>query len=162
MPNELTESLSRFRLSFVLRNPADPYGPAIFEKVVPPLPDAAIVQFENRIGGKLPASYREFISQYSDVLIHGGQFQDVSVGVFYGLRSDSVESYRLDWKFDVTRGRVSDDWIPITSDTGGNWICLVLKSSNSGSIFWCDHEDPNYTELLARSFDDFIAGIHAP
>ena len=160
MAIDLSSLMNRFRLSYVLRNPADPYGPAVFMKVAPPVAEEIIVQFENQIGVKLPASYRDFTSMFGDVLIHGGKSNDVSVGVFYGLRGESVEAYRLDRAYKVTRGRVPNDWIPFATDGGGNWFCLSLKSPKAGAVFWCDHEDPNYTELLAPSFDDFIAGLN--
>jgi hypothetical protein len=72
--------------------------------------------------------------------------------------------------FKVDRNWLPTNLIPIAKDHGGNLICLPTAGKDAGSVYLWDHEkageraldDPNdylNLSLLARSFEDFLAGF---
>jgi hypothetical protein len=141
-----------------------------------------IVNFENVIGHELPPDYKKFLLNYN-----GGEpkqnYHDVQgtegkgIGDFVECRCffaiDGPESYEpevkkgydIEWNYLVLRGRIPDNFLPISEDSGGNIVCLSLYGEDLGSIwFWSHHDEhypPSYSNCykVADSFQELLEGM---
>jgi hypothetical protein len=61
-------------------------------------------------------------------------------------------------------------FLPLAVDPGGNLICLVISGTNTGKVYFWDHEEeveegqqPGYSNvyLIANSFNEFLNSLTA-
>ena len=114
---------------------------------------------EEELRRQLPADYREFVVQYGNTSFEGASYLGAGVEVFFGIRANGDEDYDLLSRWRDAKGAIPARFIPISEDAGGNLICMAVSGDDSGTIYWCDHEDPEYREFLSPDFDTFIRGI---
>ncbi len=127
---------------------------------------------ESRMGIRLPGEYIAFLLRHN-----GGRpipnaypiegLENNPFGVvrtFFGI-DDPIESCNLDWTYDVVRGRIPANLLPIACDDGGDLICLSLFGEDAGAVlFWDRHTEPStpsYANVykIADSFAEFLDGI---
>jgi hypothetical protein len=108
-------------------------------------------RLEKRLGARLPDEYRYFLSRYGDVLFGNDDsapsialaepspwgastepetFYSLSAGAHYGLE-DEIQTFA---------DRLPKGVIPISSDAGGNQICLDVAGEFPGYVWFWDHE----------------------
>ncbi|MEH0936058.1 SMI1/KNR4 family protein [Micromonospora psammae] len=120
-PDNLSARLTRVaaKLEAAASMPGDPvmFGAAAHRfRIGPPLPEDAVVAFEERHGVRLPADYRGFITMVG----HGGPGRFGGAGPFYGLHSledwdmglrGMPDTTTLARPFPAEPGRVYEDWL---------------------------------------------------
>ena len=138
----------------------------------PSLTDQDIDSLESRIGSKLPVEYRHFLLRHN-----GGRptpnafpiegFPDNPFGViqvFFRVNG-SLESSNAIWNWEVGRGRMPSNLLPIACDDGGDLICLSLFGEDAGAVlfwdFYGESPEPSYSNVyrIARTFAEFLDGI---
>lgn len=137
--------------------------------------ESNIIEFEGKINLKLPLEYRLFL------LNHNGGECEPSVFIFTenGIESDSSvrsffaiggidDDYDLEENIDIyinEEKRLLDGLIPIAEDDFGNLICICCEGSNTGRIYFWDHENEDEDDLSANlflvsnSFNEFIDNL---
>lgn len=150
---------------------------------LPPVPIERVIEFEQLIGAFLPDDYRQFLIECNGGHVGGSLWyfgptpegKDADAGVHHigGLRGESSFSL-ISAKdcYQSTELRIPRDLIWIMDDPFGNAICLGIKGSLRGKVYFWDHEqepDPDTwdgkvetaenLELLANSFTDFVSGL---
>lgn len=82
----------------------------------------------------------------------------------YGL-AESGKEYTVFEMADTYRNDFHDQWLPIGASSADNQICLCLKGSMSGEIWFWEHEsEPIFKDSavisgltkIANSFDEFV------
>jgi hypothetical protein len=141
-----------------------------------------IDNLEKVIGYELPSDYKRFLLKYNGgnpkqgcCDIHGtgeayiGEF--IGVNCFYWIdgpkseRQKIKELYDIEWNYSVYRGRIPNNFLPISSDEGDNQICLSLYGEDRGSIWYWDHNSehypPSYSNCyrVADSFQELLEGM---
>jgi SMI1-KNR4 cell-wall len=136
-----------------------------------------ITQFEIQIETAFQSNYRDFLQHYGgyafDRLVcypylepfYGGK--EGSLDLFFGLIDD--ENYGLLNNWNIYKGRMPSNLLPIATDPGGNIICLSLDKETQEAIYFWDHSEegidnksPRYSNiyLVANSFDEFMNSLH--
>jgi hypothetical protein len=133
------------------------------------LSSALLATFESRIGATLPNDYRDYLLTHN-----GGKPNPCSFKVgrdssrlhhVYGLHSGPAYC-RLDRKYNMLRGRIPENTIPIADDPGGNKVCIVIHGTQKGQIYFWNHElesesTPTLDSLtsLSESFTQFCSEL---
>ena len=125
-----------------------------------------------RTGIVLPESYKDFLLQFNggapspDMLEvpnwYGGA---TCLAYFFGLYEG--DTYNLEKTYRGAAEYLPDGFLPIAEDSGGNLICLGIKSRKKNKVYFWDHEDMLDSEgkpkrdfsnmyLLANSFEKFL------
>lgn len=133
---------------------------------------ADIEGFERRTGIQLPPDYRLFLLRQN-----GGQptpslitlpsvGQDAIADFLFGL-SKSREPGDLEYEFREMRDELSDAWIAIGRDPGGNLILISLCRENRGAVYYGDtamllesSNEDNNVYRIADSFTEFLRVLH--
>ena len=134
--------------------------------------DADTLDLEKKIGTNLPADYKEFLMRSNGgrpdpkfFPIRGfnnnpfGQVQD-----FLGI-DDPVESCRLDWKYQVFRGRIPENLFPIACEDGGSLICLSLSGPDTGHVYYWNYygetkpSTGDNVYFIAETFQGFLDSL---
>ena len=156
-----------------------------------PMMEAEVAGVESLIGQSLPTTYRVFLKaigacgfkeyieftpskQLPDVFDTGTGY----VSVLYG--SNCTKGYGLDERIRYFENRVPNGLIPIGDNGMGDQICLSVRASEKGAVFYWDLEaepisEEEYEEdygvsmpesekwinvyRIADSFEDFIARL---
>lgn len=149
------------------------------KKKAAPAPEAAVLAFEQSIGAILPDDYRAFLVACNGGFLSGtlgfeavdpsGEPLGVSIHHIGGMRAEN--HFSLSWARAIYRGRIPDDLLWIMDDPCGNAICLGLRGTYTGKVYFWDHENEpdddwdgdvesagNIT-CLADRFADFIAAL---
>lgn len=139
----------------------------------PPVTDAQVEAFQEKLKLPLPASYVRFLKRYNGgepVVgeVHGkGDLEDVpyqhgdAVNRFRKLQVEGrhVPAYARLVAPSEDRWAMPEHVLPIADDAGGNVFALILGNGR-GEIRFVDHEDldgaPDQGRLLADDFDDFL------
>jgi len=138
-----------------------------------PLTEEDIKAFEKKNNIALPNDYRKFLIQYNggeplDPLFKkNNELGTIVVNTLYGLNTE--EKYDdIDHTIQTYTNRISNQFIPIGDDPGGNQIVLGISGPFKGKIYFWDHntelENDEFTEnvlpgnmyLLADSFNEFL------
>ena len=128
---------------------------------------------ESMIGGVLPNQYKNFLLQFnggrpesSVFKIEGLENNPVGkIQVFLGIDRE-IESSNIDWNYDVFKGRVPSDILPIARTGTGDLICIGIKENKFGKIYFWDmvnetnEYDYSNVYYLRNSFDEFIADLY--
>jgi hypothetical protein len=161
----------------------------------PPMTEEELAAIESSLGERLPEDFRDFVRSYGDAMfgaetwfrpvqslsISPSPFKDMPSrvlegGAFSYFYGSSAGKQSLAESIALYRGRMPDTIIPIGDEGGGNQICLGIKGSERGKVYYWDHENTwserRYREyfrrpmppevkfqnlyLVAESFEDFI------
>ncbi len=136
---------------------------------------------ENNFDIKLPEDYKNFLLThnggypekdcYSFIDVENASnlkrflaFYDIKVDFHVQIYDDLVKEYLK------LKDRIPQECIPIARDSGGNYVCLGIKGSEYGKVYFWDHEEeadegehPTFANmyLLANNFTDFINGLYS-
>jgi hypothetical protein len=138
-----------------------------------PAGEAAVADFESRIGHPLPDDYQQFLRMYNGgkpkpsgfrFVLRRGHYSDSVVNWLYAI--GGMQGLDLEWNRDTFSHRMPRDLLPIGEDPGGNQICLGIAGDVRGKIYFWDHEreaggDWSNVDLVADSFDAFLRGLTA-
>jgi hypothetical protein len=97
-------------------------------------------------------------------------FKNSSVECFFyiGKSIAAFPVYSLEYKIGVYQTppvRVSSDLLPIGGDEGGNLICLGVRGSRYGCIYFWDHEQEGSSRIgrkVAKTFAGFLDSLYEP
>lgn len=142
-----------------------------------------VINLEQRINGKLPDGYINFLKRYnggSPEKFRGFDIKDSR----YFLNGSVVESavsffFAIDYELKILDiyenirifkdgNRVPDEFLPIADDPCGNLILLCYKGKDYGKIYFWDHEEEadtgepvTYDNIyyVADSFTEFLDSL---
>src|SRR5689334_22260651 len=110
-------------------------------KTKPTTKSKPLAELEKLIGTDLPADYRAFMSTFDGNLPEQRSFK---------VRRDYWDELNQLWPLKGRSGSVAGGWGLLTDkeahllvigvDGGGNWICLAVRGSDRGKVFFIDHE----------------------
>lgn len=116
----------------------------------PALSEEDVAAFELRVGRSIPSPYRAFLLRHnggypdpSDFLVKGsGRGPDLmgTVEQFLGIGVED-EYAEIERYLSMYKDRIPADYFPIAQDPGGNVICMATEGSDTGKIFFWDHEE---------------------
>ena len=132
---------------------------------------AVIEEFENMISANLCHDYKKFLLEYNGGYPEKNAFDWVQKNAIYEnvVGGDdiryftSIQQSILDYEY--LRERMPNEFVQIADDNFSNRICLGIKGSYYGKVYFWDHdweaeddEPPTYDNLslIANSFTDFI------
>jgi hypothetical protein len=161
-----------------------------------PMDEAEIQSIERRIHADLPEAYRSLLLTFGAFTFHGrsennpqirfrsitplpyyitpSEFADIDG--FYGRTADTGPSGLLE-EIEYFEDRIPDTMIPIADDGGAGQICLGVKESDRGKMFYWDMRGEPLDEetffedygkpmppeakranvyLMAHSFEEFL------
>jgi hypothetical protein len=161
-----------------------------------PMTDAEIIAFEKEVGARLPETYRQFLASYGASTFNGASPDNPYIlfrplkqlpshfksgkglfDAFYGAERDPHDGYSLRVRTRFFLGRMPGSIIPIGDDGGAGQICLGIKGSEAGKVYYWDQQnepqdEEDYFEdygeprppeamfqnvhLIAESFEDFL------
>jgi len=152
---------------------------------------------ERQIGGRFPDAYRHFLATYGASTFNGESpdnpyilFRTLTTlpphitrdnkalfDAFYGGGKNEQDTYSLPERWRYFLGRMPESIVPIGDDGGAGQICLGIKGSEAGKIYYWDQQnepldEATYLEdygearppeaifqnvyLIANSFEDFL------
>jgi SMI1 / KNR4 family (SUKH-1) len=141
--------------------------------------EADLSQLEDRLGARLPDSFRYFLCRYGEgaLALHGcfpilepcswGQWGIIDQ--FLGFSKKPNEGL-LSTNFDIFAGRIPEGMLTFAYDPGGNLLLLNIKGIKpAGTVWFWDHEcrprnikgelTENNLYLVADSFTQFIESL---
>jgi hypothetical protein len=141
-----------------------------------------IQELETFLNIKLPESYVTFLLEYNGgrptprfYPIEGteGVYIGDSGGIHFFYWIDGPEDeephikecYDIRENYQIFKGRIPYNLLPIADDEGDNQVCLSLYGQDAGWIWYWDHEQemevPDYSNCykIAESFQEFIDGL---
>ncbi len=136
----------------------------------PPLSDEEITRAEWKLNVRFPLEYRIFLKKHNggrptpDSFPYGTDFSILQV--FYTIDDgpsnlfEQVEELR-------EYSHIPPEYLPVGNDDFGNLICLMLKGSDRGRVYFWDLDayaacDDEATIVeLAPNFDAFLATLFA-
>jgi hypothetical protein len=132
------------------------------KKTAPPAPTHKLAQLEVALGVLLPDWYKGPTP--------AGDPADAGVHHIGGFREESY--FSLERARECYAGRIPNELLWIMDDPFGNAICLGVRGTHRGNIYFWDHEmepDPDSWDgqvdtagnvsLIAGSFAEFVAGL---
>lgn len=144
----------------------------------PKLSAQDILDAEERMGTRVPASYKDFLlthnggrpssSDFTMMEVPDGSSNEATIKRFLGLQQKE-RSLDLEYVVEMFRERVPSDFFPIARDPGGNLIGIMTAGADEGRVFFWDHEfeaeegattrDNLYP--VADDFDAFLAKLRS-
>jgi SMI1-KNR4 cell-wall len=160
-------------------------------QIVDPLPAgptnaAQIGAFEEYIGHRLPADYREFLLQHNgghpapdaflvdsgpgeqeDIVMCLFPMRDRALGSVTVQDLEELRSWPLHCAWDdlqsdlenlYAEAGITEALLPTGTDGSSNYFCIVLDGPRKGSVVFLDHETGE-TILLGDSFTAFLGSL---
>lgn len=145
-----------------------------------------IAAFEQHIGYKLSAAYREFLLTYNggrpipdaftltagrgpeeDLVMCFFRLRDLSLGAVEVEKMSELRIWPLHCAWDDLQNDLENLYqmqldpplLPIGTDGSGNYISLVLTGERTGAVVFLDHETAEYWPL-APSLPAFLESLH--
>ena len=135
-----------------------------------PISDKDLEKFEHQIGAKLPIAFREFLQKYNGGVIRPSGFRYANEGIdnfgyirhFFSI-TDENEYNSLLKQFKMSQSYLPNRLLPIADDGLGNLICISIKGSDIGKIYFADHDIPEEEEenlfVIADNFVSFLESL---
>ena len=135
-------------------------------KQAPAVSRGEIEAFEKRQGISLPDAYKTFLLTTNGgeptpdrLIISGWRGKSTCVSRFFGLSEGG--HYDLEKSLSGVEDYVPTGFVPIAEDSGGNLLCLGIKDTHAGKVFFWDHEqpqgdDPRNLREVANSIDELL------
>jgi SMI1 / KNR4 family (SUKH-1) len=139
-----------------------------------------IEKFETIINTKLPEDYKSFLLKYNGgrpikedcfkyVETINGKTRVTGSGIEWFMALYGGKFNNILKEYNLLKGRIPYEMIPIANGFCGNAICLCIRGANYGKVYYWDHENENPEDdnpwyenvyLIANSFTDFINSLH--
>ncbi len=126
---------------------------------------ASVGALESRVGARMPEAFRELLVSVSN----GGEIEPVAshsfptVGVASVLGVDRGDHLDLEKRLgQYSGGRLPEGLLPVADAEGGNLVCLSLRSSDFGTVWFWDHERElvgDAVMLVADDLGQFLADL---
>lgn len=152
------------------------YAPEVAASLKAGATEAQLARLEKRLGRRLPEDFRESYK------LHDGQRESARVGLAMGMNLQPL-AWSLDWmkrledfgkdapdwltnvgslpEDAVQRFRAHRDWVPVTNDSGGNFMGLDMAPGPKGQvgqvIIFGSREETNY--VVAPSWTAFLEHV---
>ena len=115
-----------------------------------------VSEFESRHGIELDEEYRSFLVKYN-----GGDTPNTHVGI-RGCSTDLRYLYGINTEEGIEDHLQIPVWenkqyLPIGTDSFGNYFVIELSDENKGKIYFCDHERGFSVRQISDSFKLFLA-----
>lgn len=114
-----------------------------------------VLEFEREHHIILHDQYKEFLSVYNGGYTPETKFKigKVSSDIrgFYGIGDVKLSFNSIELEQWTEKG-----YLPIASDSFGNYIVIGLNNDRSGKIYFCDHEKGNRATCVADSLKEFL------
>jgi SMI1/KNR4 family protein SUKH-1 len=139
------------------------------------LSEADLRAIEERYGFRFPSEYKDFLLTFNGgkpdrwmFRLKGKRVYGECVHYFLSMSDDPNISFHVYFRrYKVDAKRLPDEVIPVAFDPGGNLICLAVKGTNEGKVFFWDHEAETSgrgergenLRLIADSFREFTDGL---
>jgi len=133
------------------------------------LTEDAVKKLEFQIGALLPKEYKTFLLKRnggepvpSDFKL--GEDDITGLHHIYGIFEQDNHRDILN-NYNVFKGRIKKELLPIADDSFGNQICIGIKNKYVGKIYFWDHEfegsffKSKAITLIANSFNDFLESL---
>lgn len=140
-----------------------------FKKAISPVDPEELSGFEQRMGGRLPEDYREFLLSRNggrvydnDLATPEGEEIGIAVRSFFSIGDTGEDA--IEECLAVYSGRYPGGLLPIAEAAGGNLIMLQIDRPGEGKVYFWDHETEADEEVqpfwgnltyVASSFSDF-------
>lgn len=144
------------------------------------LTSSQIEKVERIVGLDFPTEYRNHLLKYNGGQCDPNEFNFLENGkttssnvdwflAIYDGEYDNLEDYINTYK--IEQKRMPSRILPIAHDPGGNLVCISCEGFDVGQIYFWDHEkevdygisddeDDSNMSLIAKSFGDFLNGLH--
>lgn len=103
----------------------------------------------------LPNQYKDFLCKYNGGYTPKTKFKvgkiSSDIRGFYG-----VGNVKLSFDTIQMREWVDNSFLPIATDSFGNYLLIGLENDSNGKIFFCNHEEGNKVECIADNLKDFF------
>ncbi len=117
--------------------------------------DDKVTEMEEQYNIILPSQYKSFLSKYNGGYTPKTKFKIGKIASdirgFYGIGNVKLSFSGIELGEWVDRG-----FLPIASDSFGNYLLIGLDNNNYGKIFFWDHEAENPMDYLVENLDTFI------
>jgi cell wall assembly regulator SMI1 len=125
----------------------------------PPATPDLIDRLEQRLGQRLPTSYRDYLAAQD-----GGRLLDNNEVVTDVFGLGEVPDWCSLWKVLVTYDHRLPSWLlPVARDAFGNLFAVSLRGQDQGSVWFWDHEEeqpdedePAWEENIEPKADDWL------
>lgn len=114
-----------------------------------------VEEMEKQYNISLPNQYKDFLYRYNGGYTPKTKFK---VGIissdirgFYG-----VGNVKLSFDTIELREWIDKSFLPIATDSFGNYLVIGLENDNNGRIFFCNHEAGNKAEYIAENLNEFF------
>ncbi len=141
----------------------------------PALSGERLAGLEEQIGHSLPRQYREFLLEHNGGYPRPQEFRGGEGGTgglvdaFLGIHGGDFDD--LAWYVATYKGRIPSGCVPIAHDPFGNLICICVGGTETGRIFFWDHERElekdavegrSNVRLISKDFGQFLRSFHGP
>ena len=131
------------------------------------LKEPMLIEFEEKLGARLPEDFREYLLKYNGGLPEPNNFNIhndcSSIHHMFGIH-DGPEYTSLKWNVEINTTAIPNLLMPFADDPFGNILCIGVKGDVKGEIFFWDHEvceDGNWSDIvkISDSFTLFINSL---
>ena len=123
----------------------------------------SINKIEQKYNIQFPISYINFLLIRNGGIPNKKYFitseSELVISFFFslGAKDNSLESYIEQFK--IESNYIPSYLLPIAEDAFGNIICISCAKEGNGNIYFCDHEHPGATHIIANSLDSFLENL---
>lgn len=115
-----------------------------------------ILSMENKYKITLPVHYKNFLMDYNGGYTPKTKFKvkriSSDIRGFFGIGNVKMSFDSID-----IQNWLIDGYLPIASDSFGNYVILSVNGIDSEKVYFWDHEQGNRLELIAENFAKFVA-----
>lgn len=131
------------------------------------LKESTLIEFEEKIGARLPEDFREYLLQYNGGLPKPNNFNIhndcSSIHHMFGIHK-GPEYSSLKWNVEIKKNAIPNLLMPFADDPFGNILCIGVKGDVKGEIYFWDHEvceDGDWTDIvkISDSFTLFLNSL---
>nr|WP_238350729.1 SMI1/KNR4 family protein [Kribbella shirazensis] len=136
-----------------------------YRETYPAVPASRLMELEERLGARLPESYRAYLAAQDGGALEG--YNNHGIEIILGI--GEVPKWSSLWYLLGQDGDVIPaGCIPVGTDAGGGLFLLAVTAQDRGSVWYQSSEleeddegvsHPVVLERLADSWDEFLASI---
>ncbi|GAA2447358.1 hypothetical protein GCM10010191_75780 [Actinomadura vinacea] len=137
----------------------------IYDETYPAAPPRRLAELEERLGARLPESYRKYLQAQDGGTL--ASYNNQGIEIIFGI--GDVPEWASLWPALNSRGDViPHGYVPVGTDAGGSLFLLAVTGHDRGSVWYHSHEleeddsghlTPVQNERLSNSWDEFLSSI---